>query len=105
MLKDWELSELRFVREFEDHDAYGIPLSGRGLSDKLDVGFKSERLFRFLGSNKWTEKDSASITKKDWSKDKKQAAMMGKIPIRRVEFSTGEKFILIEQERFLELIQ
>ncbi len=105
MFKDWERSELRAAQEFSEYEAYEVPLSGRGISDKLDVGFNLGKLIGYLLSNKFTKQESVSISKKDWLKDKKQAMMNGKKFFRRTEFSTGEKIIHIDQDWFKELIQ
>jgi hypothetical protein len=101
---DWEQSEVDALKEFEEYEAFLIPLSGRGLADKLDIGFKDGILQNYRMSNKFTEDKSFSIALKDWDKDMKQAAMMGCRLIRRVDVN-GRKFIIAEQDRFLELIQ
>jgi hypothetical protein len=102
--EDWDQSEVDALKEFEDYEAFLVPLSGRGVSDKLDVGFKAGKLQRYRMSNKFTEAKSFSVSIKDWDKDLKQAAMMGCKLIRRVDVN-GRKFIISEQDRFLELIQ
>lgn len=104
MLKDWQLSERGCLDDFEDYGPERVIFSGSLPHEKLDIKLTKGKLEGWRISNKFTTKKSASFTLEDLTKDFKQGALNGAKVFRRIEFSNGKKYILLEQDLFKELL-
>lgn len=100
MSENWQKSENIAAK------IYGKKTPGSGSGDsKLDIiGLGDYQ--GFLIENKYTDKASLSLTQKMLAKAKAQAAAMGKIRHAiRVDFALEKRYIVIEEDLFIELCQ
>lgn len=104
MERDYQISELQALEDFEEYGSELVPYSGALVDRKLDLVLRLGKLWNYLISNKFTAQKSISFKLDDLKKDRQQAKIMGKKLFRRIEFSNGEKYILIDQDWFKELL-
>lgn len=109
MNKDWQNAEEETNKIYAAYGCRRVPMSGSRGDEKLDNECIEGKLQGYRISVKSTIKASITVTLKDILKDIKQAFHMGAKVFRRIVLInpvTGQQntFVLIEEDRFLELL-